>query len=104
MRPRRRSRRARRRRGRPAASTWPGEEAEEHDADVVVPRARMVMDGGREALDVVAEQEDVHEGPALGPVDEDIPGRGYEKEEEDADGGEQPAQQAPLPRGQDVAG
>ena len=63
----------------------------------------MVVDRGREALDVVVQDEDVQEVPALVEQDGDVPGGGHEREGRDRGRREDLAQPPPLARGEQVA-
>ena len=77
----------------------PGEEPGEEDGHVVPEGAGVVVDGRREPLDVVVEDEDVDEVAALVEEDRDVPGQGDERERGERGRREQLAQPAPPPRG-----
>ena len=59
----------------------PGEQPRQQDGHVVEEGAGVPVDGRREALQVVIEEERVHERAAFGADHEDVPGRGDENEE-----------------------
>ena len=76
----------------------PREEADQQHRQVVPERAGVVVDRGREALEVVVQQEDRDEALALVAEDRHVPGRRDDQEGEDRERAEELAEPAPLAR------
>jgi hypothetical protein len=62
----------------------------------------MAVDRRCESLQVVVQEEHVHERVPLVEKNEDVPGRGHDQEGSDGGGGEELAEEAPLAHGDQV--